>query len=192
MFNIFKSIIVICSLRTGGLGVMARTPHRPMMGGLLLVLALTFMNASGAAESVRPFTLGSLEKVLGAREDKPFILVFWSLDCQYCPTELKMLSELKRSHPALDVVLIATDSVSDAPQLIARTESYGMNKAEQWVFAEDMPERLRFEIDRRWYGEVPRTYFYDRKHQREAKTGLVSKKFFEDWIARNAVTGSGH
>ena len=37
----------------------------------------------------------------------------------------------------------------------------------------------------------PGTYFYDRKHQREAKTGLVNKKFFEDWLARNAVSGPG-
>ena len=47
------------------------------------------------------------------------------------------------------------------------------------------------EIDGRWYGEVPRTYFYDRKHQREVKTGLVNKKFFEDWLARNALSGPG-
>lgn len=186
MFNIFKSIAVNCGAQADGLS-MAHHAHRPLMGGLLFILALSFTNASNASESIRPFTLGSLEKVIGAREGKPFILVLWSLDCQYCPTELKMLSELKRSHPALDVVLIATDSVSDMPQLIARTESYGMNKAEQWVFAEDMPERLRFEIDRRWYGEVPRTYFYDRKHQREARTGLVSKKFLEDWLASNNV-----
>ena len=65
-----------------------------------------------------------------------------------------------------------------------------MNKVEQWVFAEDMPERLRFEIDRRWYGDLM-DYFYDRKHQREAKTGLVNKKFFEDWLVRNAVSGTG-
>jgi len=161
------------------------------MRGLLLGLMLTFMNVTGAAESVRPFTLGSLERVLGAREGKPFILVLWSLECQYCPTELKMLSELKRSYPKLDVVLIATDPVSDAPQLISRTKSYGMDRVEQWAFAEDMPERLRFEIDRRWYGEVPRTYFYDQKHQREAKTGLISKKFVEDWLVRNAAPDSG-
>lgn len=183
MLNIFQLGFLPARGEMNGCGI---------MGSLLLVLTLTFMNATGAAESVRPFTPGSLEKVLGPREGKPFILVFWSLDCQYCPTELKMLSELKRSHPALDVVLIAIDSVNDTPQLISRTESYGMTKAEQWVFAEDMPERLRFEIDRRWYGEVPRTYFYDRKHQRETKTGLVSKKFFEDWLVRTAVPGSGH
>ncbi|SOD41211.1 TlpA family protein disulfide reductase [Nitrosovibrio sp. Nv4] len=161
-----------------------------MIRRLAFVLMLIFMNAAGAAESVRPFTAGSLQQVLAPREGKPFVLVLWSLECQYCPTELKMLSELKRTHPKLDVVLVATDAVSDTPQLAARTESYGMSKAEQWVFAEEMPERLRLEIDSRWYGEVPRTYFYDRKHQREVKTGLVNRKYVEEWLARNAVPGS--
>lgn len=158
---------------------------------LFFMLMLGCINTTIAAESIRPFTLGSLAQVLGSREGKPFILVLWSLECQYCPTELKTLSELKRSHPKLDVVLIATDTVSDIPQLASRMESYGMSKVEQWVFAEDVPERLRMEIDGRWYGEVPRTYFYDRKHQREVKTGLVNRKFFEDWLARNIVSGPG-
>lgn len=158
-----------------------------LSGQLILWLMLGSAAASEATESVRPFKSGSLEQVLASREGKPFILVLWSLECQYCPTELKMLSELKRSHPTLDVVTIATDTISDLPQLASRADSYGMGKFEQWVFAEDMPERLRLEIDGRWYGEVPRTYFYDRKHQREVKTGLVNKAFIEEWLSRNAT-----
>lgn len=157
----------------------------------VMVAVLAVSTVSNAAESVRPFTQGSLARVLEARQGKPFILMLWSLECQYCPAELKMLSELKRSNPKMDVVLIATDTVSDVLQLKARAQSYGVGEIEQWVFAEDMPERLRMEIDGRWYGEVPRTYFYDRKHQREVKTGLVNKKFFEDWLSRNAVSGPG-
>jgi hypothetical protein len=53
-----------------------------------------------------------------------------------------------------------------------------------------MPEKLRFEIDRRWYGEIPRTHFYDRAHQREIKTGLINQQFVEDWIARNVTPDS--
>ena len=157
----------------------------------VMMAVLAVSTVSNAAESVRPFTPGSLARVLEARQGKPFILMLWSLECQYCPAELKMLSELKRSNPKMDVVLIATDTVSDVLQLKARAQSYGVGEIEQWVFAEDMPERLRMEIDGRWYGEVPRTYFYDRKHQREVKTGLVNKKFFEEWLARNAVSGPG-
>ena len=157
------------------------------MRRLLLVLMLTVSGMAIAAHDVRPFVPGSLAQILAAREDRPFILVFWSLECQYCPTELKMLGALKQRYPKLDVVLVATDTPNDTPQLAARAKSYGMGKVEQWVFAEDMPERLRFEIDRRWYGELPRTQFYDRAHRREVKTGLVNQKYVEDWIARNVT-----
>lgn len=156
-----------------------------LSGQLILWLMLGSAAASEATESVRPFKSGSLEQVLASREGKPFILVLWSLECQYCPTELKMLGDVQRSHPKLDVVLVATDTVGDIPQLASRAESYGIGRFEQWVFAEEMPERLRLEIDSRWYGEVPRTYFYDQKHQREAKMGLVNKTFVEEWLARN-------
>ncbi|MBA4143217.1 MAG: redoxin domain-containing protein [Nitrosospira sp.] len=162
---------------------------RSVLRHFVFVLTLLGMSIASAAETIRPFTSGSLGQVLANREGKPFILVMWSLDCQYCPTELRILSELKRSHPNLDVVLVATDTVDDAPQLVSRAKSYGLGQVEQWVFAEDIPERLRLEIDGRWYGEVPRTYFYDRKHQREVRSGLVSKDFFEQWLARNAVSG---
>ena len=158
-----------------------------LSGQLILWLMLGSANATEAAESIRPFKSGSMEQVLASREGKPFILVLWSLECQYCPTELKMLRDLKRSHPKLDVVLVATDTVDDIPQLASRAESYGISKFEQWVFAEEVPERLRLEIDGRWYGEVPRTYFYDQKHQREVKMGLVNKTFIEEWLARSGT-----
>jgi len=154
---------------------------------LVLMFFLGAVGIVAAAESIRPFTSGSLEQVLASRPNKPFILVLWSLDCQYCPTELKMLSELEKSHPGLDVVLIATDTIDDMPQLADRAANYGTAKFEQWVFAEDMPERLRQEIDGRWYGEVPRTYFYDQKHQRTVRMGLINKSLVEEWLARNTV-----
>ena len=59
---------------------------------------------------------------------------------------------------------------------------YGLGKVEQWVFADPMPERLRFEIDRRWYGELPRTHFYDRTSP--------DRRCFRR-CARSSVCGSG-
>lgn len=167
---------------------LARSSGSPMLWmALVLMFFLGAVGIVGAAESIRPFTSGSLEQMLASRPNKPFILVLWSLDCQYCPTELKMLSELEKSHPGLDVVLIATDTIDDMPQLADRAANYGTAKFEQWVFAEDMPERLRQEIDGRWYGEVPRTYFYDQKHQRTVRMGLINKSLVEEWLSRNTV-----
>ena len=156
------------------------------MRHLLLLLLLTFSTTSNSVENVHSFIPGSMEKILSAREGKPFILVFWNLDCQYCPTELKMLSKLKLKYAdRLDVILVATDTLDDAPQLISRAKNYGIHPAEQWVFANSVSERLRFEVDKRWYGEVPRTHFYDPAHKRIVKTGLVDQKFVENWLDRN-------
>ncbi|MBT3888859.1 MAG: redoxin domain-containing protein [Nitrosomonadaceae bacterium] len=156
------------------------------MRHLFFLLLLTFSATASSVENIHSFTPGSMEKILSAREGKPFILVFWNLDCQYCPTELKMLSKLKLKYTdRLDVVLVATDTLDDVPQLISRVKSYGINVAEQWVFASSVPERLRFEVDKRWYGEVPRTHFYDLAHKRTVKTGLVDQKFVESWLDRN-------
>ena len=156
------------------------------MRPLFIVLLLTLSTTAGSEESVHSFIPGSMEKILSTREGKLFILVFLPLDCQYCSTELKMLSKLKRQYTdRLDIILVATDTLDDTPQLISRAESYGIHEAEQWVFASSVSERLRFEVDKRWYGEVPRTHFYDRTHKRMVKTGLVDQKFVESWLSRN-------
>lgn len=153
---------------------------------IFLVLMLIFSTVANSVESMHSFIPGSMERILSAREGKPFVLVFWNLDCQYCPTELKMLSKLKRQYTdKLDIILVATDTLDDAPLLISRAKSYGIHEEEQWVFSSSVPERLRFEVDKRWYGEVPRTHFYDRAHKRIVKTGLVDQKFIESWLARN-------
>jgi hypothetical protein len=59
---------------------------------------------------------------------------------------------------------------------------YGLEKSPQWIFADAMPERLRFEIDRRWHGELPRTYLYDRQHTVQAFSGLVPAEQLAQWI----------
>ena len=156
------------------------------MRGLLLAAMLMISGESAAAE-MRPFVSGSMMKIEAEHKNQPFILMLWSLTCAYCPAELKRLGELKQKNPALSVVLVATDTPEGSGEITQRLAGYGLGNAEQWVFADAMPERLRFEIDRHWYGEVPRSYFYSRSHQREVKMGLVEPAFIEGWIKRAAM-----
>lgn len=153
-----------------------------MMRGLLTLLLVALAPAVMADTLVRPFVAGSLVQIQAARQGKPFVLAFWSIGCAHCPAELKTLGELKRRYPKLDVVLVAADTPDDAPQTAQLAKSWGLGKVEQWVFADPMPERLRFEIDRRWYGELPRTHFYDRSHKIEAVSGIVPEERLQRWI----------
>lgn len=150
-----------------------------------LVFALLLCSAVMA--EVRPFGVGSMAQIEKQHQGQPFILLFWSLICAYCPKELQMLGEIQKKNPTLALVVVAADTPEEAPEIAKRLTGYGLGDAEQWVFADAMPERLRFEIDRHWYGEVPRTYFYNREHQREVKMGLVQKAFIEDWIRQRAA-----
>ena len=75
------------------------------------------------------------------------MLALWSVGCTHCPEELKATGRLKAAHPGLDVVLVAADSVDDAPQAEKMAWGYGLGAVPQWIFADPMPERLRFEID---------------------------------------------
>jgi hypothetical protein len=44
------------------------------------------------------------------------------------------------------------------------------------MFSDENSDKLRFEIDPKWYGELPRTYFFNAAHQRVGMSGVLSKK----------------
>lgn len=152
---------------------------------LFMVFFLLFAPAISAGESVRPFVAGSLTKILAERQGKPFVLAFWSVTCTHCPAELKALGKIRKSHPKLDVVLVAADTQEDAPLAAEMVARFGLGKVDQWIFADDMPERLRFEIDQRWHGELPRTHFYNRDHRVEVVSGVVPPQRLAAWVKAN-------
>lgn len=151
-------------------------PMRWLPWLLLLVVAW----AQAAAE-VRPFESGSLDVIRAARAHRPFILTFWSIDCAHCPKELKALGELKTQYPKLDIVLVSTDNEAAAEQLASFAARQGLGGVDQWMFADPQPEKLRFQVDRRWWGELPRTYFFDATHGMDGVSGLVSEERLRRW-----------
>lgn len=146
---------------------------------LLLMLALL---CGQAQAEIQPFVSGSLKQIQDERAGRPFILTLWSASCTHCPEELRMLGQLVKKYPTTDIVLISTDTPAESEELARLAQSYGLANKKQWVFADAQPEKLRFEIDRRWYGELPRTYFFDARHRREASSGLIPLQRLERWI----------
>lgn len=153
----------------------------PFFSALLVLSSSTW--AAGSTRVVQSFGLDSLGKIQAARSGKPFLLTFWSQDCAHCPSELKTLGMLKKRYPQLDIVLIATDAADTAALAADAARAYGLSAAEQWIFADDSPERIRYAVDRKWYGELPRTLLYDRKHQVEGISGLVPAARLQRWVS---------
>ena len=158
--------------------------------GITLALSL---NAASAAPQVQPLMRGSYQKIISAHAGKPFVVALWSLSCTHCGADLEIFGRLAKKYAEFNLVLISTDS----PELdgaISRTlkkyqlgqaDSKYSGKVESWVFADSYTERLHFEIDRLWYGELPRTYFYDATGKAAATSGVLDAEKTEQWIRAN-------
>ena len=94
-----------------------------------------------------------------------------------------MLAESRLKNPALDIVMIATEEVVDPESLDRFLQSYRLEGVDSWYFSESDSNRLRYEVDSTWYGEIPRTYLYDEHHARVAVSGLLKPEQLHAWMA---------
>lgn len=146
-----------------------------------LALLLLGVPALHAAE-LRPFVSGSLQQIVAAHHGTPFILGLWSRSCSHCREELTMLGQLVADHPQATVVLISTDSIGESAAVAATLQGYGLGAVESWVFADPYLERLQYEIDNRWYGELPRTYLYAGNGTRSGHSGRLERSWLQGWL----------
>jgi thiol-disulfide isomerase/thioredoxin len=152
---------------------------------LMALLAITLLGGNAAqAGDPRHFTSGSLKRIVAAHSGKPFILGLWSLTCTHCREELAMLGQLVQKYPHASVVLISTDTPGDAGDVASTLNDYSLGSVESWVFADSYTERLRFEIDNKWHGELPRTYLYDSNAVRSAHSGKLDLSLLESWLQK--------
>ncbi len=157
-----------------------------LMNRYLLIAAFVMVSISvNAEERIQAFVAGSYSQILEERQQKTFVLVFWSLTCPSCYKELKMLGEFKLRYSDIDIVLVSTDSTATQDELYNVLSKYKLGDVESWVFSIDSDERLRFEIDHSWYGELPRSYLFKSSQQKQVVSGLLSIKKLKMWINDN-------
>lgn len=160
---------------------------------LALLLCLSAACAS-AAQEAKPFVRGSYQAIVSARAGKPFIIGFWSLTCTNCREDLALFGRLAKKYRNLDLVLVATDTPEQKQEIASTLQHYrlgraGLGRIESWVFADSYTERLRYEVDAQWYGELPRTYFFDAAGHSTAVSGKIDRDQVERWIRESGKRG---
>lgn len=150
-----------------------------------LILALMLTAAPALAET-RPFVKGSWQILVQAHAGRPLVVHFWSLTCAPCLAELPHWQDLRRRHPGMDLVMVATDPIEDAPRLERILARAGLAGVKSWAFADGFAERLRFEIDRTWQGELPMTRLIGRNGDAETVTGAMTASALADWLSRQS------
>jgi thiol-disulfide isomerase/thioredoxin len=147
--------------------------------GCAAILLAVPAHAGGA---IQPFDADGMTRIAASQNGKPFVLVVWSLECEYCQASLSALAREKRKHKNFNVVTLATDAAGD-PQAAAlmqkKLATSGM-AGNAWAFGDAPPEQLRYAIDPKWHGEMPRSYWFNARGERIAYSGTITP----DVIAR--------
>ena len=151
---------------------------------LLVLISLVFLKSVSANEaSIKPFIKGSFQQIQLEHKERPTIITFWSESCAFCMKELALLGRLIKNYPQVEIVSITTDPFLDGQTVRQILSSKNLQNVQKWVFADDYVEPLYFDVDHNWRGELPLTYFIDRKNNMIKHLGVIKEDELIDWLA---------
>jgi thiol-disulfide isomerase/thioredoxin len=149
-------------------------------------LALAAACTASHADPLHAFEPDSMQRIVEAHKGEPFVLVVWSLDCEFCRASLNTLSQARQHGKDLTVVTVSTDEAGDpelGPTMQERLSQLGMDH-DAWAYGSLPPERLRYAIDPHWHGEKPRSYWFNARGERVAHSGVITPAIIEKYYAQ--------
>jgi thiol-disulfide isomerase/thioredoxin len=160
---------------------------RLLLAAMLLLASAALVPASQESP-LRPFERGSWKEVLRSHAGHPTLVHFWGVTCGPCKVELPELGEFMKHHPAIDVVTISADLVPNlGPATRSMLRDAGLSSAENWIFSDGFAERLRFEIDPTWQGDIPRTMLISRDGEITTIEGSAEVADLEKWSEQHGA-----
>jgi len=157
-----------------------RHKHTPSIFSLMLLIAASLLSSNSLAANSRNFVQGSYAQIIETHKTHVFFVSLWSIDCPPCREELPEMAAYFSRHPEISLVLISTDGKDLAAEVERVLQQNGLADAESWIFAEDFVERLRYEVDNTWHGELPTSYFYSPGQSRQRIRGRIDFKAIDD------------
>ena len=134
-----------------------------------------------------PFTKGTFVDIKNQHQDKPYILIFWSESCGYCMKELAMFGRIHSQFPDVELVIVATDSFLDEETVNRVIGDSQLNLKQTWVFADQFPERVYSDVNKKWRGELPVTHFFDSSHNEIRHLGIIKEDKLLNWLNAQAT-----
>lgn len=131
-------------------------------------------SAVSSGISLQTFDIGSFEQIVADKNKQDHLVILWSFDCPPCITELEKISELHQQFPAYQLTLINTDAVDEQVRVKKLLQQFNLAGLDNWGFAHSDEEKLRYDIDPRWYGDLPRSYFFPLKGKIKRLRGALT------------------
>ena len=151
---------------------------------LKIFLLFLFFSHFSFAYDFMPFDMNTRKVIEKRYIDQPLIISFWSIDCPYCIGDLKKLGKALSKNTNVQLITVCVDGKESAKKAERILSQANLPKHEQYQYAEVDEDRLRYNIDPAWYGELPRTYFYDAAHQVTPLSGKISNSFLDKWFKK--------
>ena len=148
---------------------------RRFVAAALLAWALGI--TSVCAGDIAPYGRGDLAVIRAAHAGRYLVVHYWSLTCLPCMVEMPRLAAFSRDRPDIDFVYVAADPIT------SRLTRSGLAGAKAFVFADDFVERLRFEADKTWHGELPFTLLIAPDGRTETHLGEIDAAILQRWRA---------
>jgi thiol-disulfide isomerase/thioredoxin len=151
---------------------------------LKIFLFFLFFSHLSFAYDFMPFDMNTRKVIEKRYIDQPLIISFWSIDCPYCIDDLKKLGKALSKNTNVKLITVCVDGKESAKKAERILSQANLPKHEKYQYAEVDEDRLRYNIDPAWYGELPRTYFYDATHQVTPLSGKISNSFLDKWFKK--------
>ncbi len=151
---------------------------------LKIFLFFLFFSHLSFAYEFMPFDMNTRTVIEKRYIDQPLIISFWSIDCPYCIDDLKKLGKALSKNTNVKLITVCVDGKESAKKAERILSQANLPKHEKYQYAEVDEDRLRYNIDPAWYGELPRTYFYDAAHQVTPLSGKISNSFLDKWFKK--------
>lgn len=149
----------------------------------VLFAALCISAGLASAGPLETFERGSWKTILKAHAGRPLVVHFWGLSCAPCRKELPGWGEILAKRPDAPIVMINADLV---PNLLEDAQKFleqsGLASAENWIFEDRFVERLRYEVDPQWQGEIPLTLLIAPNGTRTTIEGAAPASAVLDWL----------
>jgi len=155
-----------------------------------LLIAIAAVPANARAGELKSFVRGSWRSIIANHSGEPIIVHFWGLTCGPCRQEMPEWGKLLAETPDLCLVTVNADMIEDAPEAVQDflAES-GLSRAENWTFDDSFAERLRYEVDPKWQGEIPVTLLIGRDGATRRIEGVAPMAEIRSWFEDAGRTG---
>ena len=155
---------------------------RNICAGALLALCA---GAPAFAFDFQPYGRGAFGQILKAHAGRSLIVHFWSVTCPPCLVELPQWAKMLDERKGVDIVFVNVDDDEERPRAESRAEKAGLGKGKHYGFSDSFVEKLYFEADKKWQGELPFTALVASDGAVTTVAGAVDDPVVAKWLEKN-------